>query len=138
MSNQQTITINADVIATLKGMDKVVNGLKSGLSEANTKIDFTKGAGSSISKLVDKFKNEFSKFNQLTESGQLKVGDTKEALRSGQNLINTYRELQRIIGDFKSLTVVDAKKLFPDAFDQRIDATNQKLKDYVNQLDKIN
>ena len=138
MSNQQTITINADVIATLKGMDKVVNGLKSGLSEANTKIDFTKGAGSSISKLVDKFKNEFSKFNQLTESGQLKVGDTKEALRSGQNLINTYRELQRIIGDFKSLTVVDAKKLFPDAFDQRIDATNQKLKDYVKQLDKIN
>ena len=135
---EQTITIKADVITTLKGMDKVVTELKSGLSEANTKIDFTKGAGSSISKLVDKFKNEFSKFNQLTEGGQLKVGDTKEALRSGQNLINTYRELQRIIGDFKSLTVVDAKKLFPDAFDQRIDATNQKLKDYVKQLDKIN
>ena len=68
---EQTITIKADVITTLKGMDKVVTELKSGLSEANTKIDFTKGAGSSISKLVDKFKNEFSKFNQLTEGGQL-------------------------------------------------------------------
>ena len=134
---EQTITIKADVITTLKGMDKVVTELKSGLSEANTKIDFTKGAGSSISKLVDKFKNEFSKFNQLTEGGQLKVGDTKEALRSGQNLINTYRELQRIIGDFKSLKVADAKKLFPDAFDSKVETASQKLKDFISNWDRL-
>ena len=79
MAKNQTIIINADVIATLKGMDKVVTGLKSGLSEANTKIDFTKGIGASVSKLVDKFKNEFSKFNQLTESGKLDLGKAQEA-----------------------------------------------------------
>lgn len=137
MGKKQTITINADVIATLKGMDKVVTGLKSGLSEANTKIDFTKGVGASVSKLVDKFKNEFSKFNQLTDGGKLDIGNAKEALKSGQNLIGTYKELQRAIGDLNSLTVVDAKKLFPDAFNQTVENANQKLKDFSNNWNKI-
>lgn len=137
MGKNQTIIINADVIATLKGMDKVVTGLKSGLSEANTKIDFTKGIGASVSKLVDKFKNEFSKFNQLTENGKLDIGNTKEALKSGKNLIDTYKELQRIIGDLNSLTVIDAKKLFPDAFDQRVENASKKLKDFSNNWSKI-
>lgn len=137
MGKNQTIIINADVIATLKGMDKVVTGLKSGLSEANTKIDFTKGIGASVSKLVDKFKNEFSKFNQLTENGELDIGNTKEALKSGKNLINAYKELQRIIGDLNSLTVIDAKKLFPDAFDQRVENASKKLKDFSNNWNRI-
>lgn len=137
MAKNQTIIINADVIATLKGMDKVVTGLKSGLSEANTKIDFTKGIGASVSKLVDKFKNEFSKFNQLTENGKLDIGNTKEALKSGKNLIDTYKELQRTIGDLNSLTVVDAKKLFPDAFDQKVENASKKLKDFSNNWQKI-
>lgn len=137
MGKNQTIIINADVIATLKGMDKVVTGLKSGLSEANTKIDFTKGIGASVSKLVDKFKNEFSKFNQLTENGKLDIGNTKEALKSGKNLIDTYKELQRIIGDLNSLTVIDAKKLFPDAFDQRVENASKKLKDFSNNWNRI-
>ena len=137
MGKNQTIIINADVIATLKGMDKVVTGLKSGLSEANTKIDFTKGIGASVSKLVDKFKNEFSKFNQLTENGKLDIGNTKEALKSGKNLINAYKELQRIIGDLNSLTVIDAKKLFPDAFDQRVENASKKLKDFSNNWNRI-
>lgn len=137
MGKNQTIIINADVIATLKGMDKVVTGLKSGLSEANTKIDFTKGIGASVSKLVDKFKNEFSKFNQLTENGKLDIGNTKEALKSGKNLIDAYKELQRIIGDLNSLTVIDAKKLFPDAFDQRVENASKKLKDFSNNWSKI-
>ena len=137
MGKNQTIIINADVIATLKGMDKVVTGLKSGLSEANTKIDFTKGIGASVSKLVDKFKNEFSKFNQLTENGELDIGNTKEALKSGKNLIDTYKELQRIIGDLNSLTVSDAKKLFPDAFDQRVENASKKLKDFSNNWNRI-
>ena len=137
MGKNQTIIINADVIATLKGMDKVVTGLKSGLSEANTKIDFTKGIGASVSKLVDKFKNEFSKFNQLTENGKLDIGNTKEALKSGKNLIDAYKELQRIIGDLNSLTVIDAKKLFPDAFDQRVESASKKLKDFSNNWSKI-
>ena len=137
MGKNQTIIINADVIATLKGMDKVVTGLKSGLSEANTKIDFTKGIGASVSKLVDKFKNEFSKFNQLTENGELDIGNSREALKSGKNLIDTYKELQRIIGDLNSLTVIDAKKLFPDAFDQRVENASKKLKDFSNNWNRI-
>ena len=137
MGKNQTIIINADVIATLKGMDKVVTGLKSGLSEANTKIDFTKGIGASVSKLVDKFKSEFSKFNQLTENGELDIGNSREALKSGKNLINTYKELQRIIGDLNSLTVIDAKKLFPDAFDQRVENASKKLKDFSNNWSRI-
>lgn len=137
MAKKQTITINAEVITTLKGMDKVVAGLKSGLSEVNTKIDFTKGVGASVSKLIDKFKNEFSKFNQLTDGGKLDIGNAKEALKSGQNLIGTYKELQRVIGDLNSLTVVDAKKIFPDAFNQTIENASQKLKDFSNNWNKI-
>lgn len=137
MGKNQTIIINADVIATLKGMDKVVTGLKSGLSEANTKIDFTKGIGASVSKLVDKFKSEFSKFNQLTENGELDIGNSREALKSGKNLIDTYKELQRIIGDLNSLTVIDAKKLFPDAFDQRVENASKKLKDFSSNWSRL-
>ena len=137
MGKNQTIIINADVIATLKGMDKVVTGLKSGLSEANTKIDFTKGIGASVSKLVDKFKSEFSKFNQLTENGELDIGNSREALKSGKNLIDTYKELQRIIGDLNSLTIIDAKKLFPDAFDQRIENASKKLKDFSSNWSRL-
>lgn len=137
MAKKQTITINAEVITTLKGMDKVIAGLKSSLSEANTKIDFTKGVGASVSKLIDKFKNEFSKFNQLTDGGKLDIGNAKEALKSGQNLIGTYKELQRVIGDLNSLTVVDAKKLFPDAFNQTVENASQKLKDFSNNWNKI-
>lgn len=137
MGKNQTIIINADVIATLKGMDKVVTGLKSGLSEANTKIDFTKGIGASVSKLVDKFKSEFSKFNQLTENGELDIGNSREALKSGKNLIDTYKELQRIIGDLKSLTIIDAKKLFPDAFDQRVENASKKLKDFSSNWSRL-
>lgn len=137
MGKNQTIIINADVIATLKGMDKVVTGLKSGLSEANTKIDFTKGIGASVSKLVDKFKSEFSKFNQLTENGELDIGNSREALKSGKNLIDTYKELQRIIGDLNSLTIIDAKKLFPDAFDQRVENASKKLKDFSSNWSRL-
>lgn len=137
MGKNHTIIINADVIATLKGMDKVVTGLKSGLSEANTKIDFTKGIGASVSKLVDKFKSEFSKFNQLTENGELDIGNSREALKSGKNLIDTYKELQRIIGDLNSLTIIDAKKLFPDAFDQRVENASKKLKDFSSNWSRL-
>lgn len=137
MGKNQTITINADVITTLKGMDKVVTELKSGLSEANTKIDFTKGIGASVSKLVDKFKSEFSKFNQLTENGAVDIGNSREALKSGKNLIDTYKELQRIIGDLKSLTIIDAKKLFPDAFDQRVENASKKLKDFSSNWSRL-
>lgn len=138
MAKKQIIPIEIEVTATLNKMNDTINKLKTGLSDvANTKIDFTKGVGSSVSKLIDKFKNEFSKFNQLTDGGKLDIGNAKEALKSGQNLIGTYKELQRVIGDLNSLTVVDAKKLFPDAFNQKVENASKKLKDFGNNWNKI-
>jgi hypothetical protein len=35
-------------------------------------------------------------------------------------LIKTFREIRRIVGDFDDLTIIDAKKIFPEAFDSRV------------------
>jgi hypothetical protein len=69
---------------------------------------------------MDKFKDEYSKFSKYIEGGKIDFADSKDAIKSGETLIKTFKEMRRIIGDFDDLTVIDAKKLFPDAFDSRV------------------
>jgi hypothetical protein len=101
-------------------MNDVVSKLNQGLREGTTKVDLTKGVGSSLSKNLDKFKDEYSRFSKFIEGGKIEFADAKDAVKSGETLIKTYREMKRIVGDFNDLTVLDAKKLFPDAFDSRV------------------
>jgi hypothetical protein len=64
-------------------MDDVVSKLNKGLREAETKIDLTKGIGSSISKYIEKYKEESSRFAQLTSGNKVEFGDYQDAIKSG-------------------------------------------------------
>jgi hypothetical protein len=59
------------------------------------------------------FKEEYNKFLRLTSNNELKFADTKEAIHSGEQMIKIFKELERVVGNFDDLTIVDAKKLFP-------------------------
>lgn len=138
MAEKRVIKISAEIEPTLKGMNEVVQKLQKGLSEGTSQIDFTKGAGKNVSKLFGTFTEEYKKFQSLTKNGNLDILDSKKALQSGEKIISTFRELQRIVGDFSSLTVVDAKKLFPGAFDKRVDDARQALNGLLNVTQKLN
>ena len=138
MADKKIIKIGAEIEPTLKGMNEVVQKLQEGLSKGSAQIDFTKGAGKNVSKLFGTFTDEYKKFQSLTKNGNLDILDSKKALQSGEKIISTFRELQRIVGDFSSLTVVDAKKLFPEAFDKRVDDARQALNGLLNAVQKLN
>ena len=138
MAEKRVIKISAEIEPTLKGMNEVVQKLQDGLSKGSAQIDFTKGAGKNVSKLFGTFTDEYKKFQSLTKNGNLDILDSKKALQSGEKIISTFRELQRIVGDFSSLTVVDAKKLFPEAFDKRVDDARQALNGLLNAVQKLN
>lgn len=138
MAEKRVIKISAEIEPTLRGMNEVVQKLQDGLSKGSAQIDFTKGAGKNVSKLFGTFTDEYKKFQSLTKNGNLDILDSKKALQSGEKIISTFRELQRIVGDFSSLTVVDAKKLFPEAFDKRVDDARQALNGLLNAVQKLN
>lgn len=138
MADKKIIKIGAEIEPTLKGMNEVVQKLQDGLSKGSAQIDFTKGAGKNVSKLLGTFTDEYKKFQSLTKNGNLDILDSKKALQSGEKIISTFRELQRIVGDFSSLTVVDAKKLFPEAFDKRVDDARQALNGLLSATQKLN
>ena len=138
MAEKRVIKISAEIEPTLKGMNQIIQKLQEGLSKGSAQIDFTKGAGKQVSRLFDTFTDEYKKFQSLTKNGNLDILDSKKALQSGEKIISTFRDLQRIVGDFSSLTVVDAKKLFPEAFDKRVDDTRQALNGLLNITQKLN
>lgn len=138
MAEKRVIKISAEIEPTLKGMNQIIQKLQEGLSKGSAQIDFTKGAGKQVSRLFDTFTDEYKKFQSLTKNGNLDVLDSKKALQSGEKIISTFRELQRIIGDFSSLTVVDAKKLFPDAFDKRVDSARESLQSISKAIETLN
>ena len=137
MGREMHQSIVIDVKATLDGMNEVVGKLNKGLREGATKVDLTKGIGSSLSKYIDKFKDEYSKFTKLTEGGKVDFADSKEAIKSGEAIIKTFKEMQRVVGDFKDLSVVDAKKLFPEAFDSRVGELQKGLSGLYNAMNKL-
>ena len=138
MADKKIIKIGAEIEPTLKGMNEVVQKLQEGLSKGSAQIDFTKGAGKNVSKLFDTFTNEYKRFQSLTKDGILNATDSKKAIQSGEKIISTFRELQRIVGDFSSLTVADAKKLFPEAFDKRVDDARQALNGLLSATQRLN
>lgn len=134
---EKTIVIRADVQATLSGMNEVVNKLNQGLREGATKVDLTKGVGLSLSKQIDKYKQELGKFQELTKGNKVEFADAGDAIKSGESLIKTFRELKRITGDFNDLSVLDAKRIFPDAFDSRVLDLQSSLNKLSSSLSKL-
>lgn len=135
---EQSIVIKADVQTTLSGMNEVVNKLNQGLREGATKVDLTKGIGLSLSKQIDKYKTELGKFSELTKGNKVEFADAGNAIKSGENLIKTFREIKRVVGDFDNLSVFDAKKLFPDAFDTKVSDLLSSLSNLEASLTRLN
>jgi hypothetical protein len=107
------------------------------LREGVTSIDLTKGMGKSFSKLIDSFKRDYSTFAKLTEGGGIEFSRSAEGIKAGKNLIKTFEELQRIMGDISSKSAIDLKKMFPEAFDSRLDDFRDSLKGLSDNLDKL-
>ena len=119
-------------------MDKVVSKLNRDLRDGTTKIDLTKGVGNSISKQIDTFKTEYQKFANLTKNNQIDFINAKEAIRSGEQVIKTFSELRRVVGNFEDLTIFEAKKMFPDAFDSKVGELHKKLTSLSNSITELN
>lgn len=123
----QSIVIDAKIKTTLENMDKSVKDLQDGLKKGITSLDMSKGLGNSLSKTLSAFQDEFKNFSDLTKSGKLEFMDSKAAIRSGEKIIEKYREIQRVVGNLSDLQIADAKKLFPDAFKSDVDDLSNKL-----------
>ena len=119
-------------------MNKVVSELNKGLKEGNTKIDVSKGIGKNLTKELENFKEQFSKLSDLTKGDKFEFADTKEVLRSGEAVIKTFKEISRLVGEFDDLTLFDAKKLFPDAFNSQVEETRQKFEGLRKSLIDLN
>ena len=133
----QSIVIDAKIKTTLENMDKTITQLQQGLNKGITNLDMSKGIGNSLSKTMSAFKEEFGKFSDLTKSGNLELIDSKKALQSGERIVEKYREIQRIVGNFSDLKLVDAKKLFPDAFNNEIGEFQNKLQILQQNLNNL-
>ena len=124
--DQRKIGIEVDVQATLSGMDKVVSEMQKKLKEGSiTKIDASMSKG--LTKQFEEFQSLSQKFVNLTKGNQVQVGDAKEAIKTGDQILKIFKAIQDTVGDFGSLSVDAAKKLFPDAFRTSVDEALKKI-----------
>lgn len=138
MAKDRVIRISAEITPTLGNMNEVVSKVRTTLQSGISTIDFTKGAGKDLSKLLDTFSQKYSDFQRLTKDGVFRVEDSKTVLKTGEQLVSTFNELRRIVGDFGSLQVLDAKKLFPQAFDSRVSDLSSALEKLTDNFLKLN
>lgn len=118
-------------------MNEVVNKLKTGLETGTAKIDMGKGAGASLLKTIKKFKEEYASFTKMTSGDQVTFGDSKEAIASGGRLIKLFKQLQLSMETLEKTSVLDAKKMFPDLFDSRLDGLRKKLDGFKAASDQL-
>lgn len=136
MSSKQRFEIYGSIKPTLEGMDKIVSELKNGLEKGTTKVDLTKGLGGSLSKLMAKYQEQSQKFVSSIKEG-VELKDSSQVIKQGENLIKTYSELERIIGNINTLSIKDARSLFPEGFDRKVEDARQALNSYLSAVEKV-
>ena len=52
-------------------------------------------------------------------------------------MVKIFKELQRVVGNFEELTLFDAKKMFPQAFDARVSELQNKMKNFQETLSRL-
>lgn len=67
----------------------------------------------------------------MMANGKIDLANSKDFLKTSHRVISTFEELQRVVSDFKTMKMLDARKLFPTAFDQRV----KDLRDALDNLD---
>ena len=136
-NTQHSITIDALIKPRLEDMSKIVADLQKSLSNGATKIDMTKGIGKDLSKLFSVFETGYSKINALTPNNLLNIGDAKDFQKNSDAIISAFREIQRLTSDMGTKSILDAKKLFPEAFDSRISELYNSLQNLSNKLEDV-
>ena len=137
MGTSKTIPVNLEVTASLEGMGKVISELQRGITQGTTKLDLTKGLGASLSKEIASFEKDYARIQKLIAGGVLQLGDTKEFTKKSEHMLSTFEEIQRVIRNLDTLTVLDAKKLFPAAFDERVESLKSTLGGLTDSFDKL-
>ena len=137
MGTSKTIPINLELTASLEGMGKVISELQRGITQGTTKMDLTKGLGASLTKEIASFEKDYARIQKLTAGGVLQLGDTKEFTKKSEHMLSTFEEIQRVIRNLDTLTVLDAKKLFPAAFDERVESLKSTLGGLTDSFDKL-
>jgi fructose/tagatose bisphosphate aldolase len=128
MGQDKEVSISLRINTILEDMGKTANKLSEGLNKGITKIDVGTSLGKSLTKNIQNFKEEYNKFSQLTKGGtSVNIGDSKEAISSGNKLIKLYRDIQAQMKTMGDSGVSALKKMFPDSFDSRIDGLKGKL-----------
>ena len=107
------------------------------MNSGMSKIDLTKGIGKDLTKLLSKFASESSKMAQLIPNNLLNIDDSGEFEKTGKNIIKIFKDIQRIANDFNGKELVDAKKLFPDAFDKRVSDLYKRMEDIGNSFARV-
>ena len=118
-------------------MDKVTSDLEKALKSGVTKTDLTKGIGAKLSKLIDNFQKEYSKIGELTQGGRLDFSKSKEGLDAGRKLLSIFSEIQRVTKSLSTKDALDLKKMFPQAFDDRLEGIKKNLNSLLGNLDKL-
>lgn len=136
MNYKEKIVISTDIVASLRGMDEVVSKIKKGLSDGAIKTDLSKGLGLSLSKSLDKFYKEYSNLERLMEDG-INIDNSGKVIKSGQQIIDIFREIEQSFGKIKEKSVIDTKKIFPDSFQIKSDSFLSNIEKLEKQLSKM-
>lgn len=136
MNYKEKIVISTDIVASLKGMDEVVSKIKKGLSDGAIKTDLSKGLGLSLSKSLDKFYKEYSNLERLMEDG-INIDNSGKVIKSGQQIIDIFREIEQSFSKIKEKSVIDTKKIFPDSFQIKSDSFLSNIEKLEKQLSKM-
>ena len=53
-------------------------------------------------------------------------------------MVKSFNEIRRIVGNFEDMTLLDAKKLFPSAFDSRVGDVDKSLSVLKSRMNEFN
>jgi hypothetical protein len=74
----------------------------------------------------------------MTKDNKVSFMDSKEAIRSGEQMVKSFNEIRRIVGNFKDMSLLDAKKMFPSAFDSRVGELDKSLSVLKARMNEFN
>lgn len=105
------VVINAELLTSVKGLDASVGQIKKALN--SVQMDESKFG---LKKLLTEFDKEAKNFSRLKPGQEIDLSQSKELLKSGENIQKIYRTIVAEYGDLAKMDVNMAKKLFPDEF----------------------
>ena len=127
------IPIEADIKAKLSDLDKVVQGFNSKLKEL--KIDPSKNA--TFTNLFKNYKKAYEDFEQYVQGTDIDLMNAPKAIKSGHKVLEIFEQIKSKYGDLSNLSLDSAKKMFPDAFAEKVKDGAKAIGDYEKAVEKL-